>query len=844
MSSGGILSTVLLSGSQAAAFDLQTAFLGQPKTLAYGLVRGAGNLVFQQQMSDKSIVAFYLLGEGPWDSLVRIWLDDVATALPDAGVVQFHRGEDGEIGFGMGAVSTGGDQHVDSFFGLAGMPGTLTPITWSRYAYLALHYPPNPASPDANLTVLGDYQAMRCRIFDNAGNQTAFQWTQNPAWWICDFLIRKFILREGKVNQPLVAAELARFDWAAWSAAAAYYDALIPSGVPRFSDGGVVLLQNAMSATNALEQMLLMCQSYLLERNGKLTLYPDQPRSSVYLATIDSVVPGSFQPRKQNMQRGQNRITATWREEARASGSTDDGTRMSISTVQFDHIAHQTAIGARGPGLAVMPKVNELQLDFGIDTSERVSRLCGFLLQRQLGVDSDPNFLYVAPFEGDIICNEDSLAVEPGDVITIDGSVSEEFAGRQLEVLQVEERPDGTRKMSWLEYISGAFGDTAQPRQATQAPVPGTGLSFPFGLTGAGALIVPLDKTIDAGSRFAVSAVDGASKALIDFSQGGHTNKSLANVPDGGNRYAPITGITLPPDLPWNGGFEIFPDTATIADGWSQSDTNGSPSYSRDASAFQGNYAQKISGAATTDWGGVSSRPIAVKPGLQYALSFWAKAAANNTSGLQVYLWWFSDSSSFALGGSGYITATGLLTTTGVPSAWTQYSQTGIVAPASANFVRIVIYGNRNATTAGAVSFDTVAWALYQIVAPQAAVGSTNNPLSGVTTYGDLPEMSVTLTTFGGKVLVIFTGNIIQAAVEEGVNFILLRDGVAVGPAARISTDPNPNTGATHYGPQPQLVFVDQPAAGSHTYKIQWTADLAAVTMTGTSRTIQVVELN
>lgn len=38
----------------------------------------------------------------------------------------------------------------------------------------------------------------------------------------------------------------------------------------------------------------------------------------------------------------------------------------------------------------------------------------------------------------------------------------------------------------------------------------------------------------DAGSsRFAVSAIDGARKALIDFSQGGHTNKTMDNMGDG-----------------------------------------------------------------------------------------------------------------------------------------------------------------------------------------------------------------------------------------------------------------------------------------------------------------------
>src|SRR5690242_17733135 len=206
----------------AAAFDLSTAFLDQPKTLAYGLVRGAGNLILQQELTDKTRVSFYMLGEGPWDSILRLWINDKLVTLPSSTTVHFHPGFDGEIGNGLSAVSTGGDQHVDQFFTL--IPGGLSPITFSRYAWLALKTAPDPSAPSAQLTVLADYQAMQVRQFDSSGSQTAFAWTQNWAWIICDFLIRKFVLREGKTNQPLVAAELARFDWASFAAAATYYD--------------------------------------------------------------------------------------------------------------------------------------------------------------------------------------------------------------------------------------------------------------------------------------------------------------------------------------------------------------------------------------------------------------------------------------------------------------------------------------------------------------------------------------------------------------------------------------------------------------------------------------------
>jgi len=49
---------------QAAQFDLSTSFLDIPKTLGYGLVRGAGNLILQQELPDKIARLFLHAGRG------------------------------------------------------------------------------------------------------------------------------------------------------------------------------------------------------------------------------------------------------------------------------------------------------------------------------------------------------------------------------------------------------------------------------------------------------------------------------------------------------------------------------------------------------------------------------------------------------------------------------------------------------------------------------------------------------------------------------------------------------------------------------------------------------------
>jgi hypothetical protein len=219
----------------------------------------------------------------------------------------------------------------------------------------------------------------------------------------------------------------------------------------------------------------------LLERNGKLSLYVDQPRSSVFTFTSDNIAPLSFKASKTTLRAATNRFVATYRDSDIALGSTDDATRFAISSLPVDHEAHQRAVGARGPGLSIIPKVTELAVDLGVNTSERAWRILGSQLLRQLGPDVDANTPYNAPFSAEWTGFEDSAAVEPGDIVTIDPSISEEFGGKQIEVLETDENPDGTRGIIGLEYMPNSFLDVAPVQQTLEAPLPGTGVPVPAG---------------------------------------------------------------------------------------------------------------------------------------------------------------------------------------------------------------------------------------------------------------------------------------------------------------------------------------------------------------------------
>ncbi len=469
----------------SAAFDLTTAALGLPKYLAYGTVPVAGNRVFLQELADHSRIVMQMLGAGPWDSLTKLFVNRVEKTGADlTNYFSMFQGLDGEIGTGMAASSSGiapADQHVSIFW--SNTIGSMDYTTFSRKAYLIGRVLPDPTAPGPDLEILGYYKTMKCRIFDNTGTQTSFAWTNNPAWWICDYHIRTFILREGKINQPLVALQRARIDWASVKDAADYFDADIGGGIKRFSDGGVWFTDQGLSASSVFEKMLLMCRSFLLERSGKLYLYADAPRSSVFTFGSDHVLPGSLSVSKANMRAARNRFVASWRETALADGSSDEATRFAPASKNLDNEAHQRAIGTQGPGMAPMPKVLTEHLDYGANTGERVTRLGNFQRIDQLGEDIDSNGTYLAPTEVSLVAYDNSQSFRdlvPGNRVTLHSSLSEEYSGLSFQILKMRVRADGSRLFAGREYNANAYTDSSVVQQSTQAPIPGTGMPFPF----------------------------------------------------------------------------------------------------------------------------------------------------------------------------------------------------------------------------------------------------------------------------------------------------------------------------------------------------------------------------
>jgi hypothetical protein len=287
---------------------------GASLPVAYGPVRARGNNVINQQLSDNSRVLLYVLGEGVWDGPDHIWISGKLVDLTTTTIVHFHNGFDGTLGAGLAPSSNGGDQLVDNFWSL--LPANYQRLTFSRKAYLMVHAVPDAQAPSNIVDVVGDYRTSRVRIFDNVGNQTAFQYSLNPAWQILDVVIRLMLNREwtaagaAVAGGDLTAAQKARINFQSFSDSAAWCDFNIGGGVKRFEGG--VAYPNLTGLQSALDQLCTLSQTYMIEASGQICLFPDQARVSTFILTSDHITPGTFFASKTQLRAAQNRFVGTF----------------------------------------------------------------------------------------------------------------------------------------------------------------------------------------------------------------------------------------------------------------------------------------------------------------------------------------------------------------------------------------------------------------------------------------------------------------------------------------------------------------------------------------------------
>jgi hypothetical protein len=164
-------------------------------------------------------------------------------------------------------------------------------------------------------------------------------------------------------------------------------------------------------------------------------------------------------------------------------------------------------------------------------------------------------------------------------------------------------------------------------------------------------------------------------------------------------------------------------------------------------------------------------------------------------------------------------------------------AQTKLGTGASTPSAGTVLRGTGSGTSAfGAVQTgDMAANAATQ---SGSAVGSTSGPSTTSTTYVDIPEMSVTLTTTGGDLIAWFSGVFYNSVASNVTYAALSLDG-----ASEVAQRYVAPSGAAEQIPIATIYRFAAPAAGSHTVKARWKVSAGTGNTPGLLRELVVMEL-
>ena len=185
-----------------------------------------------------------------------------------------------------------------------------------------------------------------------------------------------------------------------------------------------------------------------------------------------------------------------------------------------DHDVMQRYIAQRGVGLSPAFVRNVQDLNLGSCSADQVQRTVQFLKTRTLGPDQEP---YAAPREATLKVFYDASvpnaqdgtdlllgAILPGELVTIDKTVDEEFAGN-YEVMEQVTSPIANgeaaqAEVEWkmLQVVPSAYSDAAPAEQVVSTAKPGTGLNAVEAVTTKG------DQYVDTGLGSLPAAYSGA----------------------------------------------------------------------------------------------------------------------------------------------------------------------------------------------------------------------------------------------------------------------------------------------------------------------------------------------
>lgn len=563
-----------------SAFQFADAQISGPIALLYGVGWVRGNQLALHQTANKDRIVFVGLGEGEWDGINSLIINKEYVDHTDTTKFHFHPGIDGELGNGLGATSTGGDQRVDTFW--LQLPAAAKKVTFSRLAYLAMKVAADPKAPSADLDWIGEYRGLKVRIFDNTGAQTSRAHSTNTVWQMLDLIIRYEVKRDMLVAATLTTDEKARFDWASIAASGTFCDYDIGGGTKRVETS--FAFPQRIPLRQAIDQMRAASRLIVHEVAGKIYIRAEEARAYSFTLLSKHVIPGSWQPSKREVRGSPNRFIGRFNDLNLAKVATIDtvgnsgavrtgGNLVTIKTttdhgfktgdkyttqgiaeatmnaeratitvidanefsyastgsngtsgggtvrspyskfaqrsVIRDHEQHQNYVGQRGLALAAQPSVRPLEIDFGNNTYERVSRMLKFISARTLGEDVAP---YHAPVGPQVRVLEDAVDAADnilmmqlvGDVLKVDKSVSEEDQG-DYEIVDIKRDPNGggeggpaTLDLMLSEKVAAAYTDVADEEPDAMATQSVATVLTPLGSPNSvGTIVVPVSSALN-----------------------------------------------------------------------------------------------------------------------------------------------------------------------------------------------------------------------------------------------------------------------------------------------------------------------------------------------------------
>jgi hypothetical protein len=308
------------------------------------MLQNTGNSIIEY-----SRVGYWLLGHGEWDGCIELWINDALvwkggntpptkfadkyaglTQLagidnPAAGFVfNFHSGCDAPLGAAVSPSSVGPDQGMDKMWPL--FPPAIQQLCWSRIAYYGIlrkqpiqnQVSDNGSDPNnwTDIAPIGLWRGIKCRIFDDQGNQQGYAFTTNPIWQFVDLMLRRKVMPDYALSattgpDALTAAAANRFDWGKLFTAAQYCNEFLPNGRRRFENSSSFTSQTSLQA--CAEKLLQSCRGYATEYAGKIGVSIDMPRSSVFTFSRSHILPGSWNASDQALTKSGNRYIAKFR---------------------------------------------------------------------------------------------------------------------------------------------------------------------------------------------------------------------------------------------------------------------------------------------------------------------------------------------------------------------------------------------------------------------------------------------------------------------------------------------------------------------------------------------------